>query len=69
MTVERTPLGRYGTSSDISKAIAFLASTDAEFMTGSIVDVDGGLSLVVGGTYMNECPLTSDPKNWSLLKP
>lgn len=36
------PLGRFGEPSDISNVIAFLASDASEWMTGSVVVVDGG---------------------------
>lgn len=39
----RTPLGRLGTPKDIAKAYLFLASDDAEFITGITLSVDGGL--------------------------
>ena len=38
----RSPWGRLGTPTDIGKAAAFLASDDAEFVTGTILRVDGG---------------------------
>lgn len=38
------PIGRFGTVEDIAKAIIFLASDDAGFMTGSSLVVDGGLT-------------------------
>ena len=38
------PLGRYGTPHEVAVAIAFLASPDAGFITGSEVTVDGGLT-------------------------
>jgi NAD(P)-dependent dehydrogenase (short-subunit alcohol dehydrogenase family) len=38
------PIGRFGTVEDIAKAIVFLASDDAGFMTGSSLVVDGGLT-------------------------
>ncbi|CAG2120244.1 unnamed protein product, partial [Medioppia subpectinata] len=37
-----TPLGRVGQPLDIARAVAFLASTDAHFITGANVVVDGG---------------------------
>jgi NAD(P)-dependent dehydrogenase (short-subunit alcohol dehydrogenase family) len=38
----RTPLGRWGTPSDIANAVTFLCSPAAAFMTGVILPVDGG---------------------------
>ena len=35
-------LGRYGKPEEIASVIAFLASQDASYMTGSILTVDGG---------------------------
>ncbi len=39
---EAHPIGRAGTPEEIAAVIAFLASDDASFMTGSAVVVDGG---------------------------
>lgn len=39
------PLGRLGRVSDIAKAAAFLASDDAEYITGQALIVDGGYTL------------------------
>ena len=36
------PIGRLGTAADIAKAIVFLASDDAGFITGSGLVADGG---------------------------
>ncbi|MDQ7037159.1 MAG: SDR family oxidoreductase [Anaerolineae bacterium] len=36
------PWGRLGTPADIGKAVAFLASEDADYITGTILRVDGG---------------------------
>jgi meso-butanediol dehydrogenase / (S,S)-butanediol dehydrogenase / diacetyl reductase len=41
----RVPMGRLGTPEEIAAAIAFLASDDASFMTGSAVTVDGGRTI------------------------
>jgi len=37
-----TPLGRYGDPEEIARAILFLASADASFVTGATLSVDGG---------------------------
>src|SRR5262249_39520175 len=42
---KRIPAGRYGTPDDIAKVVLFLASGDAEYMTGEDVIIDGGLTL------------------------
>ena len=40
--VRNTALGRMGTPEDIADVIAFLASDDARWVTGCVVDVNGG---------------------------
>lgn len=42
-TISHTPLGRLGEVEDVAKAILFLASDEASFITGQILGVDGGL--------------------------
>ena len=37
------PLGHFGRPEDIAKAVAFLASDDAAYITGQIIQVDGGM--------------------------
>lgn len=43
--LSRTPAGRFGTPADIGKAVAFLASDAADFITGVCLPVDGGNSI------------------------
>jgi 3-oxoacyl-[acyl-carrier protein] reductase len=38
-----TPLGRLGEAEDIANAYAFLSSETASFITGTTINVDGGL--------------------------
>jgi NAD(P)-dependent dehydrogenase (short-subunit alcohol dehydrogenase family) len=37
-----TPVGRMGTPEEIARAVVFLASDDASYITGKILQVDGG---------------------------
>lgn len=41
--IEAIPLGRMGAPEDISKAVAFLASDEATYITGQTLVVDGGM--------------------------
>ena len=38
------PLGRYGTVDEISGAVAFLAGPDASYITGTTLNIDGGVA-------------------------
>ena len=40
----KTALGRYGTSEEVAAAVAFLASPEAAYITGSVITVDGGFN-------------------------
>ena len=46
---KKVPLRRNGQSEDIAKGIVYLASTDAEFITGANIDIDGGIKFVTSG--------------------
>jgi len=40
--LERTPIGRWGTTAEVAQVAVFLCTPAASFMTGAIVPVDGG---------------------------
>jgi len=41
----RTPLGRFGQTSEVGNTAAFLVSPLASFITGSSLRVDGGVAI------------------------
>jgi 3-oxoacyl-[acyl-carrier protein] reductase len=41
--LDRTPLRRFGKAEDIASAVTFLASDEASFITGHVLDVNGGI--------------------------
>ena len=43
--IARQPMGRLGTAEEIAAAALYLSSDGAAFITGSILTVDGGMSL------------------------
>ena len=45
MFLSRIPLGRPGTPLDVAKAIGFLASPKADYITGQVLRIDGGMSI------------------------
>jgi len=42
--IARTPLGRLGTPSDVADTVAFLASPDARWITGQVIETSGGIN-------------------------
>lgn len=42
--IERVPIGRAGSEQDVARAVLFLASDRASYVTGEVMYVDGGLN-------------------------
>jgi NAD(P)-dependent dehydrogenase (short-subunit alcohol dehydrogenase family) len=43
--IERIPLGRAATPEDIAAVVAFLCSSDSDYITGQTLNVDGGMEM------------------------
>jgi len=43
--LKNIPLGRLGTPQEIARIAAFLLSEDARYITGQVVQCDGGLAI------------------------
>ena len=41
----RIPVGRFGSGEDVAKAVVWLASDDAAYISGAVIPVDGGLGM------------------------
>ena len=39
------PLGRLGTAQDVADAVAFLCSDHASYITGAVLNVNGGMAM------------------------
>jgi 3-oxoacyl-[acyl-carrier protein] reductase len=43
--LEQIPLGRYGTVEEVARIAVFLLSDDARYITGQVIQADGGLAI------------------------
>lgn len=41
--LSRIPLGRFGKAEEVAKLVLFLVSEDASYITGQVINIDGGL--------------------------
>ncbi len=43
--IEKVPLGRLGKPEEIARVYAFLASDEASYINGAVIEVSGGIML------------------------
>jgi 3-oxoacyl-[acyl-carrier protein] reductase len=46
MILERVPAKRLGAPADVAAAVVFLASSEAGYITGQTIHVNGGLAMI-----------------------
>lgn len=43
--IKNIPLGRFGTPEEVANVVAFLASSESDYVTGQVIHIDGGLDM------------------------
>lgn len=61
--VQNTPLGGVGEPSDVAALVAFLISQEARWITGAVINVDGGHSLRRGPDFGSFLPYGDDVRS------
>lgn len=44
-TLQNIPMGKFGEAEDVANVILFLASEKAKYITGQVIQVDGGMAM------------------------
>ena len=67
--VEKTLLKRVGEPIDIARAILFLASDKASYITGETIHVEDGCQGISGGYHWDELASHEEPDEPAVLAP
>jgi 3-oxoacyl-[acyl-carrier protein] reductase len=43
--INTIPSGKMGSVSDIAKVVLFLASKESDYITGAVINIDGGMGI------------------------
>jgi 3-oxoacyl-[acyl-carrier protein] reductase len=43
--IDSIPTGKLGTAEDVAGSVLFLASNDSDYMTGTVLSLDGGMGI------------------------
>jgi 3-oxoacyl-[acyl-carrier protein] reductase len=43
--IESIPTGKLGTAEDVARSVLFLASSDSDYITGTVLNLDGGMGI------------------------
>lgn len=61
--LEKLPRARRGTAEEMAAAVAFLLSSEAEYITGQTLSVDGGLTVIAPPFYSDATPPLVPPRS------
>jgi NAD(P)-dependent dehydrogenase (short-subunit alcohol dehydrogenase family) len=64
--ISRTPVGHLGTPDDVGALVAFLASSDARYINGHSVMIDGG-ALLHDFQWFHQDYTESHKENWAII--
>lgn len=56
LSEDKIPFKRFGTYDELSDLASYLLSPSAEYITGQIICIDGGMTLSRGYSYLNDVP-------------
>lgn len=67
--LEQVPMKRFGDVDDISSSFVYLGSSAANYITGQVLCVDGGLYMATAGSLVVTRSITRSPVDTSAAQP